>query len=97
MGIDVDSWRLRIGCSGNLLNAISIRKGKLRQTLHDIKMTEYRRRTKGALFWIGFLLVMTMAVTSLRSGNTLKHLWYSLVIDKLNNYLMEYFIYCKAT
>ncbi len=79
MGVDINTWRARIGNSCGLLNAIAVRKGKMHSTLHDIKTTEHRRKTRGALFWIGLALVVTLSIvtfvclhsdsTSMTSGN----------------------------
>ncbi len=71
MGIDIDSWRCRIGHSGNLLNAIGIRKYKLRETLYDFMMTKHRQRTTRTHFWMGVFFVITLMVVYVASGKIL--------------------------
>ena len=65
MGVDISTWRARIGNSCGLLNAIAVRKGKMNATLRDIKTTEHRRKTRGAMFWIGLTLVVTLSIVAI--------------------------------
>ena len=90
MGTDIASWRRGIGCASSLLNTIGRRKEKILSTLHSIKMTEYRRKTRGAYFWISAMLVSTLLLTSIitiNAGNG-EFIIYDYVVNKLKNSLI---------
>ncbi len=69
MGIDISTWRCRIGNSCHVLNAIGTRKAKVNSVLHDIKKAEYKRKTRGALFWIGIMVVITLSIVTIVTLN----------------------------